>query len=86
MNYWFAETTGLDVVTPLFDYIEVRFCFNATIAITDLDIPRKRGLRGERKPLSTCITSSKAGSLTTRYATLGSPYLSSKHDILTLMI
>ncbi|KAH9896616.1 Six-hairpin glycosidase-like protein [Cubamyces lactineus] len=22
MNYWFAETTGLDVVTPLFDYIE----------------------------------------------------------------
>ncbi|KAI0330116.1 hypothetical protein GY45DRAFT_1251576 [Cubamyces sp. BRFM 1775] len=22
MNYWFAESTGLDVVTPLFDYIE----------------------------------------------------------------
>ncbi|KAJ8453411.1 hypothetical protein ONZ51_g13610 [Trametes cubensis] len=22
MNYWFAETTGLDVATPLFDYIE----------------------------------------------------------------
>ncbi len=24
MNYWFAELTGMDVVTPLFDYFEVR--------------------------------------------------------------
>ena len=23
MNYWFAEMTGMDLVTPLFDYIEV---------------------------------------------------------------
>ena len=24
MNYWFAELTDMDVVKPLFDYIEVR--------------------------------------------------------------
>ena len=24
MNYWFAEMTNMDVITPLFDYIEVR--------------------------------------------------------------
>ncbi len=23
MNYWFAEMTQMDVVTPLFDYFEV---------------------------------------------------------------
>ncbi len=23
MNYWFAELTDMDVVNPLFDYIEV---------------------------------------------------------------
>ena len=24
MNYWFAEMTNMNLVTPLFDYIEVR--------------------------------------------------------------
>lgn len=24
MNYWFAELTAMDIVTPLFDYFEVR--------------------------------------------------------------
>ena len=33
MNYWFAEMTGMDLVTPLFDYIEVSYLFTSSITI-----------------------------------------------------
>ena len=89
MNYWFAETTGLDVATPLFDYIEVkstRYYLLPTTAIADVDALRKRGPRVERKLPNTCTTSTKVGSLTTRYAALSFPNTLSKPDILTCMM
>ena len=89
MNYWFAETTGLDVATPLFDYIEVRstrYYLRLTIATTDVDALRKHGPRVERKLPNTYTTSTKVGSLTTRYVALSFLDTRSKPDVLTCMI
>lgn len=42
MNYWFAEMTNMDLVTPLFDYIEV--CMRLLSGLHRMTIPLPENL------------------------------------------
>ena len=62
MNYWFAELTGMDVVTPLFDYFEVRMIPCGLCTCLMVSMSRKHGYLVARRRLSTCTTYPKDGS------------------------
>lgn len=60
MNYWFAEMTNMNLVTPLFDYIEVSE--TQIILSGTLSINRRHGLLEEPKQLRSCTIPAVDGS------------------------
>lgn len=68
MNYWPAESTGLDLTKSLFDYMEVSLpCSSPIFFSLMLLFSRKTGLPGVHTPPRSCIIFPVGGLYTTRY-------------------